>query len=172
VTYDDAFRIIISEEGGFSDIRTDPGNWTSGQVGKGQLKGTKFGIASHVYPDLDIRNLTLEQAKEIYKRDYWNRVRGDDLPWPLVLYLFDSAVNQGPATAIVMLQTALGVRADGVIGPITLAAAKTATSRQMARYMAVRAQRYFGTCNFDIFGTGWLTRLFVVAQEGAHAQKG
>jgi len=172
VTYDDAFRIIISEEGGFSDIRTDPGNWTGGQVGKGQLKGTKFGIASHVYPDLDIRNLTLEQAKEIYKRDYWDRVRCDDMPWPLALYLFDSAVNQGPAAAISMMQTALGVTADGVIGSLTLAAAKTSTPRQMARYMAVRARRYVGTRNFDIFGTGWLTRLFVVVQESAHAQKG
>lgn len=165
--FNDAFAIILGEEGGYSNNRNDPGNWTGGDIGKGELKGTKYGIAAHVYPQLDIANLTIEQAKAIYKRDYWDKVQGDELPWPLSLYVFDAAVNQGPVTAIMMLQDALGVQSDGAIGPITLAAAKMATTRRMAKFMALRARRYAGSRNFHIFGTGWLTRLFVVAHEGA-----
>lgn len=165
--FDDAFAILIGEEGGYSADPRDPGNWTGGNVNSGVLKGTKFGIAAHVYPHLDIVNLTVPQAKDIYRRDYWDKVRGDDLPWPLALYVFDAAVNQGPVVAIMLMQDALGVQSDGAIGPVTLAAAKTATTRRMDKFMALRARRYANTRNFDTFGTGWLTRLFSVARQGA-----
>lgn len=167
-TFDDAFAIIIGEEGGYSADPRDPGNWTGGSPDKGELRGTKYGIAAHVYPDLDIANLTLEQAKAVYRRDYWDHVRGDELPWPLALYVFDAAVNQGPAVAIFLLQDALGVQSDGLLGPITLAAAKTATARRMDKFMALRARRYVATRNFNVFGTGWFTRLFSVTRQGAN----
>lgn len=167
MTFDDAFAIVIGEEGGYSADRNDPGNWTGGEIGEGVLKGTKYGIASHVYPDLDIQNLTLEQAKEIYRRDYWNRIKGDELPWPLALYVFDSAVNQGPVSAVMLMQDALGVQSDGAVGPVTLAAAKVASDRSIDKFMALRARRYSRTRNFDLYGTGWLTRLFSIARQGA-----
>jgi Putative secretion activating protein len=71
---------------------------------------------------VDIASLTQMEAKRIYRRDYWEFVSGDALPWPLSYFVFDAAVNQGVAPAIRMLQQALGVEADGIIGPQTLAA--------------------------------------------------
>ena len=97
--YENAFRIIIGHEGGFTDDRRDRGNWTSGKIGVGQLKGTKYGIAAHAYPSLDIRNLTLQDARAIYKRDYWDRINADDLSAPLALAAFDAAVNSGVGAA-------------------------------------------------------------------------
>jgi hypothetical protein len=68
ISFDQAFHRLIGHEGGYSDDRRDPGNWTKGKIGAGILKGTKYGLAANTYPNLDIKNLTLAQAKEIYKK--------------------------------------------------------------------------------------------------------
>lgn len=155
MTYDDAFKIILGEEGGYSNDPRDPGG------------ETKFGISKRAYPAIDVKSLTIDQAKAIYLRDYWTPVRARDLPWPLGLYMFDCAVNQGVATAVRLLQQTLGVVVDGEFGPLTMRAARASSERDAARFLAFRARRYAVTTNFDIYGTGWLTRLFVVAREGA-----
>lgn len=67
--------VALKHEGGYSNTRNDPGNWTGGQVGIGALKGTKYGIAAHVYPALKIKNLTLEDAKSTYERDIGESAR-------------------------------------------------------------------------------------------------
>ena len=67
--FDNAFDRVIGHEGGFTDDPLYRGNWTSGVCGVGECKGTKYGLAAMTYPILDIRNLTLNQAKDIYKRD-------------------------------------------------------------------------------------------------------
>ena len=100
--------VILAEEGGLSHHRRDPGGLT------------KFGISSRAYPQLDIARLTRDQAVSIYRADYWTPIRGDDLPPGLDLLVFDTAVNMGVITAAMLLQDALGVTMDGVIGPITL----------------------------------------------------
>lgn len=93
--FDEAFNIVVGHEGGYTNDRRDRGNWTTGIIGRGRLKGTKYGIAAHAYPQLDIRNLTLASAKAIYKRDYWDRLSADGLPASLALVAFDTAVNSG-----------------------------------------------------------------------------
>src|SRR5690554_991684 len=75
--FDLAFERLIGHEGKFTDNRADRGNWTTGRVGVGELKGTKFGISAMTYPHLDIKSLTLEQAKDIYLRDFWLRAGAD-----------------------------------------------------------------------------------------------
>jgi len=112
------FTATVAAEGnGKLDLnQNDRGNWTGGQVGVGKLKGSKFGISAMSYPTLDIFNLTLEDAHGIYKSDYFDKVRGDDLPPPLALLVFDAAVNSGPLRAALWLQASLGVSQDGVIG--------------------------------------------------------
>lgn len=156
--FDRAFEIILNEEGGLSTDPRDPGGVT------------KYGIAQKFYPALDIPNLTKEDAKAIYFTDYWMPVRANELPWPLCLYVFDCAVNQGVPTAIRLLQESLGVRIDGRFGPITLQAARAVSARGMARFMAIRARRYAVTTNFNIYGTGWFTRLFTVTHAGATSE--
>src|SRR5690606_34301427 len=133
-------------------------------------RGTKYGISAAQYPDLDIANLDLEDARDIYRRDYWEACKCDELPWPLALFVFDAAVNQGcdakaGLAAQKLLPQALDVAQDGIIGPKTLSAAAKSRPRHAARFMAFRAMRYQGTRNYDRYGEGWLTRLFRVAME-------
>lgn len=80
---------------------------------------TKFGVAKNANPDLDIRNLTWAQAKEVYYRRYWQNGSCDKLPGRVAVLHFDGCVNHGVGRANKFLQRALGVGVDGVIGPIT-----------------------------------------------------
>jgi lysozyme family protein len=73
------FAFTLGAEGGYSNNPGDPGNWTGGAVGHGEVRGTKYGISASAYPALDIANLTEAQAEEIYRRDYWASLHGDEL---------------------------------------------------------------------------------------------
>src|SRR5262245_64575336 len=77
---------------------------------------TKYGISQRAYPNVDIRNLTEDQAKAIYKRDYWDKVGGDSIASQLVAEnIFDTAVNMGVTTAVKLVQMTLGVGIDGKV---------------------------------------------------------
>jgi lysozyme family protein len=155
--FDAAFIHIVGLEGGYSDDPKDPG-------GK-----TRYGITEAVARARgylgDMRQLPLDVASEIYRADYWDACRCEQLPWPLSLYVFDAAVNQGVKPAVFLLQRALDTVQDGHIGPQTLKLAAAATPWHAARYLALRAARYVETRNFDRFGLGWFTRLFELAKE-------
>lgn len=160
MNFDKAFDLLIGHEGGFTDNRSDPGNWTGGKVGVGVNKGTKYGIASNSYPNLDIKNLTLDQAKAIYKRDYWNKVKGDELPQELAFHVFDMAVNSGISRGIKLLQKTVGTNQDGLIDPATLAAVKKMDSHKaVLLYNAHRLQFYTSLSTFSTFGKGWVNRV-------------
>lgn len=118
-----AFAAVVGVEGGFTKDPGDPGNWTGGAIGAGELRGTKWGISAAAYPTLDIAALTISAAAALYRPRYWDVIAGDALPVPIGLIAFDCAVNQGPGIAARILQQALGVVADGVVGPVTVAAA-------------------------------------------------
>lgn len=165
MTFDECFERLIGHEGGYTDNPKDPGNWTGGRQGLGLLKGTKYGIAANSYPDEDIKNLTLDRAKDIYRRDYWNRVRCDDLPAALRYPIFDAAVNSGTGQAVKWLQRALGVADDGVIGTVTLAA--VAKRDQFALRQAMLGQRLIFMASlptWDTFGRGWARRIAALLQ--------
>jgi Glycosyl hydrolase 108 len=98
--FDQAFELVIGSEGGYSDDRNDPGNWTGGEVGVGELKGTKYGVSAASYPDLNIKGLTVDDAKTIYERDYWNKAGCPDMPPRLAYTCFDAAVNNGVGRAV------------------------------------------------------------------------
>lgn len=95
-------------EGGFQNFDWDPGNWTGCVPGKGVNKGTNFGISACSYPNLDIRNITKQQAEEIYFRDYWQRSGASELSWPMCLLVYDTAVNFGSTTAAIWLKESKG----------------------------------------------------------------
>jgi lysozyme family protein len=120
--FDRAFKYTVGHEGGFGNDRRDRGNWSTGVIGQGQLLGTKYGISGMSYPHLDIKNITLQQAKEIYRKDFWRPMKCDDLPSGLDLVVWDAAVNSGGGRSAKWLQTAAGgIQVDGLIGPGTLA---------------------------------------------------
>ena len=147
-TFPECLKVILEEEGGISNHRQDPGGLT------------KYGISQRSYPEVDIANLTIQQASAIYLNDYWNPVRGHLMPAGLDLLVFDCAVNQGSTTAAILLQTALGVRADGSIGPITLTRANQAMPDVLITFAAERALQYEFNRNEATFGRGWYRRLF------------
>jgi len=146
--FTDAVEIILKHESGYVWNPRDPGGETN------------FGIAKNFYPDLDIKNLTRNQAIEIYRRDFWEKCKIELLPSPLRLIVFDCAVNQGPQVSIALLQAALGVKADGDLGPDTLnAIAKANLEKLVQKYSRARLNRYFDNRNFAVFGEGWVCRL-------------
>ena len=164
--WDKAFEIVLGHEGGFTANPRDPGNWTGGAIGVGICRGTNFGISAAAYPDIDIASITKEQAKAIYKRDYWNKINGDNLPAPLALILYDFGVNSGPATAAKALQRVLGVTQDGVIGPQTLKAVQAKQGQGVDIIVDILARRALFMMSLKIwntFGFGWLRRLFRLA---------
>lgn len=151
--FNTAFDLVIGHEGGYANDPADPGG------------ETKFGISKRQYPGEDIANLTLERARSLYRRDYWDKLCADALPAGLGYYLFDTAVNCGVGFAAESLQRAAGVLPDGSIGPRTLAAAKPLAPQHLFRLMFVdRAMRYALNPNIKRFGRGWFARLFDVAQ--------
>ena len=152
MNFDKAFELLIGHEGGYTQNPKDAGNWTSGKVGVGVNKGTKYGIAANSYPNLDIKNLTLDQAKSIYKRDYWDKVKGDQLQPELAFQVFDMAVNSGVSRGIKLLQKTVGTGEDGIIGPKTLTAANTMNVNQAVQvYNANRLQFYTSLSSFSTF---------------------
>ena len=115
--FDNAFNLLMDIEGGYVNDADDTGG------------ETKYGISKTSYPNEDIPNLTIERAKEIYKRDYWDRCKCDQLPDCLSIAVFDFAVNSGDKIAIKKLQKALSVTVDGVIGNQTIGAANRINPR-------------------------------------------
>lgn len=124
ITFETCVRITLKEEGGFQKDPGDSGNWTGGKIGKGILKGTKYGISAASYPTLDIKNLTIERATDIYRSDFWDRLRADELPEFIRMSIFDMAVTAGVAGAIRVLQLAVKVAQNGKLDSITIREAK------------------------------------------------
>jgi len=121
---------------------------------------TKYGIDKVSHPGVDIRSLTRDRAKEIYRRDYWGAVKADSLPGQLDWIIADIAVNNGKARAIKWLQKALGVPADGILGNQTLSAAISAGNNVCADVLRQREDFYRSIARGGMakFLKGWLNR--------------
>lgn len=132
-----AKKFTAGWEGGFQNLQWDPGNWTGCDVGKGRLVGTNFGISACSYPNLNIKDLTREQADEIYFRDYWQKVGADKLSWPLNLIVFDTAINFGTAVAEYFLNQSGG-------DPL--------------KYIGLRLKGYRGSKAWPQAGNAWVDR--------------
>lgn len=159
-TFDNAFDELIGHEGGFQRDPKDRGNWTTGVIGRGELKGTKFGIAAHAYPHLDIKNLTEPQAKRIYLTDYWSRLKLDRLPDTIRFDMFDTAVNSGVRTAAQILQRAVGEVPDGLIGSRTITAAAMLDPQVLDKRFNGHRLLYLTDLDtpWPRFGKGWVRR--------------
>lgn len=129
--FDRAFEIVVGLEGGYVNDPNDPGG------------ETKFGISKRAYPNVDIKNLSLIDAKDLYWRDYWVAGCCDIYEWPMSLFVFDASVNQGVNAGATLAQK----------------------HGRPAEYLTARALRYTQTKNFDRYGRGWFNRLFKLALE-------
>ncbi|MBC7350415.1 MAG: glycoside hydrolase family 108 protein [Candidatus Aminicenantes bacterium] len=124
--FDEVIKIVLGFEGGYSNDPDDPGGKTNYGITEGTFHAAKQeGIIPYM---LDITELTPEQAMDIYRIKYWEPIKGDKLPPPLDLIVFDTAVNSGVGTAGKLLQKTLNnlanskLKVDGAIGPKTLSA--------------------------------------------------
>lgn len=171
--WDFVFDQVLGHEGAYSSIRSDPGNWTGGKVGVGKLLGTKYGIAANTYPDLDIKNLTVAQAKAIYKRDFWDRLRCDELPEGVDLAVFDSGVNSGRSRAAKWLQASVDVAVDGILGPATVKATQAQPDpAQLVDELCDRRLDFLqDQPTWRTFGTGWSRRVANIRKVGKQMVK-
>ena len=151
-----------TSSGGWTINRNDPGNWTGGKVGKGALKGTKFGIAANTYPNLDIKNLTREQADVIYLRDYWSKAWGDEWPMGFDQVTYDATVNSGPGRGPLWTCRALGfANANSRAAAVSKAKNLSTNEKVAAIKRAVSGQRMTflkGLGTWGHFGKGWTAR--------------
>lgn len=158
--FSQAFAELIGNEGGFKKQYSDHMDWSGGKVGVGELRGTKYGISAGSYPDLDIENLTLDQAKAIYKRDFWDKFHGDDLRFDVGFQIFDADVNHGIGNGARMMQRALGVADDGRVGPITLGVLEKADPQGFdMKFLAERLEFFTKCSTWDENGKGWTNRV-------------
>lgn len=149
--FDRCLALVLAHEGGYVNHPRDPGGETN------------MGISKRSYPNEDIRNMTRARAAQIYRRDFWNPVRGDDLPAGLDLVAFDAAVNSGVSRGARWLQEALRVAADGRIGPQTIAAARASDHRTIVNAACDRRMAFLrGLSTWGTFGKGWTRRVDAV----------
>jgi hypothetical protein len=149
--------VIFTEEGGYTDNPADPGGPTNFGITLADLQAWRG--PSPVLTAADVKNMSKTEAQEIYRSKYWNPVQGDDLPNGIDLEVFDFGVLAGVHTSIKILQTVIGVTADGSVGPITLAAAKAADPRTVIANFSSRRMDYLRTLgDWANFGAGWTNR--------------
>lgn len=155
-----SFERVIGHEGGYTDDPNDRGNWTSGKVGEGELKGTKFGISAMSYPHLDIKNLTLDEAQTIYFNDFWVKNGIDQLPKAMQYQMFDASINHGFRNATKMLQRAVDVADDGIIGKNTMKAVGQYDQLNLVLlFNNERLKFYTGIRTWSQYGKGWARRV-------------
>ena len=158
--FDEAFERLIGHEGKFTNDPKDRGNWTTGVIGRGKLNGTKYGISAMTYPDIDIVNLTLARAKEIYQRDWWDAINAEKISAAIVYQVWDFAINAGMSTAKRKLQQAVGAADDGIIGPISLQKINSMDLNDvLMRFNALRLEYYTSLSTWQTYGKGWTRRV-------------
>ena len=164
--FEACFNFTIGMEGALSLDPNDRGNWTSGVIGEGTLKGTKYGISAASYPTVDIAALTPDEAQLIYARDYYTPIEGDAMPPGMALVMFDAAVNSSVQRSIKWLQEALGIAADGIIGPITRAHRAACDPVAVSAEMLARRSAFDGADpQWNLYGLGWSRRFVALARE-------
>lgn len=132
MNFNDSIKIILRHEGGYVNDPKDPGGETN------------FGIAKRYHPNVDIKNLTAEQASEIYYHEYWLFMKLDAIKNNLLrLHMFDMGVNAGTVYAVRLLQQVLGITVDGIMGPKTIAAANAVDDKTVSeKYAKARIEYY------------------------------
>jgi lysozyme family protein len=173
MNFEDAFKALIGHEGGYTCDPRDNGNWTGGKPGSGILKGSKYGISAYSYPEVDIYNLTLDKAKAINKRDFWDYISADQLPEAIRFDLYDMAYNscapRHPDQAVKLLQRAFNscstgqdLLVDGKLGPKTIAAVNSVDPQLLDKRFSGQRLLFMADLKpslWDAFGRGWARRI-------------
>ncbi|SES77279.1 glycoside hydrolase family 108 protein [Oceanicella actignis] len=170
--FERAMAFVERWEGGWSDDPRDPGGLTKWGVTLRALAAAALDVTGDGRVDRrDLAAMTRAEARAFYRAAYWNACRCGDMPPAVALLVFDSAVNQGPRRAARIVQAAAGVAADGIVGPVTLAAIEREARLRPDSFLrdvaARRALHYSGLPHIVRFGLGWFRRLFAAHLEAA-----
>ena len=153
MSFETVVHMVLEHEGGYVNHPSDPGG------------ETKYGISKRAYPDVDIAELTEDDAADLYKRDYWDRIKGDDLPVGVACVVMDYAVNSGISRASKALQSVCGIaNGDGIIGPASLNAVwttvKNTSEEDVITAVTEQRQGFIRALSiYDTFGKGWERRI-------------
>ena len=151
-----ALDAVLHHEGGFVNHPKDPGGMTN----LGCTKRVWEEWVGHPVDEKAMRALTPEDVAPLYKKKYWDAVRGDDLPDGVDYIVFDTAINSGPGRAIKFLQGCVGVDMDGALGPKTMAAVRAADPKQLVDDYAKRRLSFLQDLpTWGTFGKGWSRRV-------------
>ena len=154
--YNKCLETILHHEGGYVNHPKDQGGETN------------LGVTKRVYEEFggtkDMKDLTVEDVAPIYKKGYWDKMKGDELPNGLDLCVFDFGVNAGPGRSAKFLQTMIGTVADGGIGPNTLKklgeyVEKNGIEQCIEDFQGARQDYYENLSTFATFGKGWTRRV-------------
>lgn len=151
MNFDTAFDRLIGHEGLYSNNPADPGGET--------MWGVTLTVARASGYTGPMKDLPRDTAKAIYRAQYWDAIRADQLPDQVRFDIFDAAVNSGVKQAVKWLQRVVGVSEDGIIGAATLAAASAACNDIGRRYSGVRLKFMTDLPTWPSFGRGWARRI-------------
>jgi lysozyme family protein len=153
--FESCVNIVLQKEGGFVNHSADPGGATNYGITikvLSEYRKTKVSVE-------DVQRLSIGEAKQIYFKNYWKPIQGDQLPIGVNLSVFDFAVNAGVSRAAKTLQKIVNVQQDGIIGLVTLKAVQTFDVEDMIERLAdERVLFYRSLKTFSVFGKGWLRR--------------
>lgn len=160
--FEECLKLVLQSEGGFVNNINDPGGMTN----LGVTRGTWEAWVGRESSEKEMRSLTPEMVAPLYKRKYWDAIKGDDLPEGVDYCVFDMAVNSGVGRAVKVLQELVGVEVDGAIGPKTLAAVKLMDAEELIKaYNQKRKEFLAGLPTYQYFGRGWSHRIESVQAE-------
>jgi len=161
-TFGRALSLVLQHEGGYVDHPRDPG----GATNRGITLETLSRWRGRPVSKAEVKALSLEEAGAIYRANYWNVVKGDDLPAGVDYAVFDFAVNSGPQRAAKHLQAIVETKADGVIGPKTLAAVCAKDPAEIIRRLTRSRLDFLSRLpTWRTFGKGWRKRVVGVERE-------
>jgi len=155
--YQAALNHVLKSEGGWSDNPADPGGATMKGITLVVYRNWKRN--PHLTKD-DLKNISDQDVYDLYKQLYWDKIHGDDLPSGVDYAVFDSAVNMGVGRASKLIQEAVGVTSDGVLGPASLSAIQKADTKELIeKFSHLKESFYRSLATFQTFGKGWLNRV-------------
>jgi lysozyme family protein len=158
-----ALQAVLKHEGGYVNNPKDPG----GETNLGCTKAVWEEHCGHPVDTKTMKALTPADVAPLYKRKYWDKVCGDDLPSGVDYVVFDAAINSGPGRAAKWLQSCVGVEPDGGIGPKTLAAVRAFDPQQLVKDYAKRRLSFMMDLpTWGTFGKGWTRRVNEVEAVG------
>lgn len=169
--FEQSLAWLLKHEGGFVDHPEDPGGMTNKGI---TAKTYERWLSEVVDNEAEVteevmRNIPDNHVKQIYREEYWLKISGDNLPSGLDHAIFDWAVNSGPGRSARAIQKIVNVKADGDIGPMTLAAIREFDAASLIDDLYYRRQAFYERLKtFETFGAGW-TRRNDETREQAHS---